>query len=124
MSFRGESPRTELGLAIRAIRRRIDLNQKEFAALTGFNVSLLSWYETGRAKPSAQRLIQILRMARTSAERKPLLKALAAYGVLAPDLAPIVVTPGEESMAPTPMLPVSSGADQTAISEVLERSDA
>jgi transcriptional regulator with XRE-family HTH domain len=95
----------------------MDLDQKEFAALTGFSANLVSWYENARAKPSAERLIQILRLAGTDAERRPILQALKRCGVLASDLAPAVLASRGGLPTDAAMLPVSSDPERTAISE-------
>jgi transcriptional regulator with XRE-family HTH domain len=72
---------------------------------------MVSQYESGGARPSAERLIRLLGLASTDDEREPILTALAAYGVLACDLSPALVG-SRDSMSP-----VSSGADQIATFE-------
>jgi transcriptional regulator with XRE-family HTH domain len=77
---------TDLGRVIRSIRLRENRGQAEFAQSHGWPQATLSQYESGDARPSAERLIALLRLTATDDERGPILKALEACGVLASDL--------------------------------------
>jgi DNA-binding XRE family transcriptional regulator len=87
------SVRNPLALAIRAIRKRLGLTQAAFAEVLFLRQSLLSRFETGAEKPTTERLIHLLRMARTDSERTPIVVALEHRGILASDLAISVSTP-------------------------------
>lgn len=76
---------------IRAIRRRLGMNQTTFAKQFGVDQTTVSQYETGKAKPSAQQLIKILSLAENESESAPILKSLEEeYGLLIPDVAMLV----------------------------------
>lgn len=107
----------DLGRVIRSIRLRINLGQTALARLLRWPQASLSQYESGDARPSAERLIGLLRLASTDDERGPILKALEAYGILAWDLASTFAPPREGSEAAASIVPVSSGVDRTSISE-------
>ena len=77
---------SDLGRAIRTIRLRENRGQAEFARLQGWPQATLSQYESGDARPRAERLIGLLRLAATEDERGPILKALEACGILGSDL--------------------------------------
>jgi len=55
--------------------------------LTGFNGSIVSWYENGRAIPGAERLVMLLRLAKTDRQRRAILAALEQRGISPSDLA-------------------------------------
>jgi transcriptional regulator with XRE-family HTH domain len=76
-----------VGSAVRAIRKRIELNQVPFADLLAIRQGPLSSLENGKFFPSTELLIKILRLAHTDKERSPLLAALAKRGVMPSDLA-------------------------------------
>lgn len=84
----GRTPRrTNLGAALHEIRRRKNLSQAEFGDLLEWPRVSVAQYEAGRMRPSIKRLIMLLRLAATEDERRPVLMALEAYGILASDLA-------------------------------------
>jgi transcriptional regulator with XRE-family HTH domain len=107
----------ELRQAIRCLRKRLDLNQGEFAALCGWPRNMISQYAAEVARPSAERLIHLLRLAVTDDERRPILKALERYGVLATDLAPALPGFHEEVPVSASMDRVSGELDPAAMSD-------
>ena len=100
----------DLGTAVRCIRRRLNIGQAGFARSLGWPQATLSQYESGDARPSAERLINLLRIAATDDERRPILKALEAYGVLASDLTTTLLSSPEQLPAPASAALVSDGA--------------
>jgi transcriptional regulator with XRE-family HTH domain len=88
VSFRKQRrPTGGLGRIIRAIRRRLDLNQSEFAAHLGWPNETLCVYELGRIIPSIPRLVDLLRIAMTDEERGAILATLERKGLSASGLA-------------------------------------
>lgn len=89
MAFRSLKNRTTFSTqeahAVYLIRRRLNLNELEFSIRVGFPVEPI---ERSGNRASAQRLIALLRHARTEEERGLLLAALASRGIRASDLAP------------------------------------
>ena len=79
--------RAGAGAAIRAMRKRLGLTQVEFSRVLFIKQNTLSQFESGHIKPSTERLIHLLRIARVEDERVPLIAALEGRGVLASDLA-------------------------------------
>ncbi len=65
-----------LGQTIRHIRKRMTLNQKDFATRLGVASNTISQYETDTVVPSSSVILQMLRLA-DGEERNPLLKVLA-----------------------------------------------
>ena len=98
----GRPDKNTVGVTIRSMRSRLGLTQVAFSVILSIRQNTLSQVETGVLKPSIERLIQLLRIARTEGEREPLIAALERRGILATDLAPI-----ELSSAPALTLPVS-----------------
>jgi len=84
--FRTRKRRPALGVALRKIRQRGNLSQQELGESLCWSRIVIAQYESGSARPSAERLIALLRLAATDDERRPILKELEAYGVLASDL--------------------------------------
>ena len=84
--------RSPLGCAIRSIRKRLDLNQGELAQAVGWHRVSVVQCETGIGRPGADRLIRLLRLAATDAERVPILEQLRARGVAPEDLSPILAS--------------------------------
>jgi transcriptional regulator with XRE-family HTH domain len=81
-------PIGDLGRAIHRIRKRLNLNQAELAAiLLGADQTSVSHYEAAKLRPSPARLIRLLRLA-SEGERSVILGALEEQGVDATDLAP------------------------------------
>ncbi|HZL27538.1 MAG TPA: helix-turn-helix transcriptional regulator [Acidobacteriaceae bacterium] len=69
-------------LALRAMRRRMNVNQTEFAALLGLKQSIVSLYESGRAKPSMQQLMRVLGLTESKLESDLIRQALKdEYGI-------------------------------------------
>jgi len=62
---------------IMAIRKRLRLNQSDFAKLLNARQKMISQYECGRVKPSPPQIIKILRLARHESESLPLTSFLA-----------------------------------------------
>lgn len=89
MSSRGkrplERPGRSLALAILAIRRRIGITQTELGRRMGWPRNIISQYEKGRVRPSAERLIALLRLAEDG-ERAAILSELEIYGLVSADL--------------------------------------
>lgn len=83
----GSIPKDAVAAAIRSTRKRLGLTQGAFSKTLSVQQSAVSRLENGQLKPSVQRLIQLLRMARTDGERNPIVAALGQRGILASDLA-------------------------------------
>ena len=77
---------------------RENRGQAEFARLQGWPQGTLSQYESGDARPRAERLIGLLRVAATEDERGPILQALEACGILVSDLAQTLVTAAPDAL--------------------------
>ena len=110
MAFERKRPaRGNLGRSIRSIRRRLDVNQTEFARILGWPRWLICKYELDRLQPGSARLIRLLKFAE-GGERPPIIAALAARGVLASDLsdslcsrmAPVSGHPSEQTDSESP----------------------
>lgn len=113
MSFHRRKRRAggNLGRAIRNIRRRLDLNQRELAAFLHWHQTTIAQYELGTAQPSAGRLIRLLHLAVAEEECQPILAALEAKGISVSDLS-------IAASKPLPMASVSGTGAQGAMSEV------
>ena len=81
-----------LGRSIRAIRRRLDLNQGEMAARLGWPRNMVTQYELHTARPRVGRLFDLLGLAVGEEEAAPIIAALEAQGIRAADLSAIAFT--------------------------------
>jgi len=74
---------TDLGKAIRCIRRRLGLGQIALVIrLTGRpHAGEVSRWEAGQLVPTLKMLLRLLHLAETATEREPILEALRARGV-------------------------------------------
>lgn len=119
-------PPGAVGRTIRRMRKRLDLNQTELAALLGWPDYLICKYELGVITPGGPRLIRLLREARGE-ERVPILNALARRGVIPADLAAEPASGGcfgsECATGSVPTTAVSGSRQADAMSESQEVSD-
>ena len=106
----------DFGRAIRSIRLRINLGQAALARLLRWPQASLSQYESGDARPSAERLIGLLRLASTDDERGPILEALEAYGIRVGDLASTLAPPREDSKPAAFSVPAAPAIFETSVS--------
>jgi hypothetical protein len=74
---------TDLGCAVRSIRRRLGLGQIGLVlVLTGRpHAGEISRYESGQTCPNLKTLLALLRLAETPEEREPILGALRRQGI-------------------------------------------
>ncbi len=70
-----------LGVGLREMRRRLDMNTVEFSKRVGWPRNTISQYELGLAKPGTARLLTLLRLAQGAVEREPIVAELCAQGV-------------------------------------------
>ncbi|MGA1991160.1 MAG: helix-turn-helix domain-containing protein [Bryobacteraceae bacterium] len=85
MSYRKQRrPAGDVGRTIHNIRRRLDLNQTEFAERLGWLDESICRYELGKLVPSIPRLVQLLRLA-TKEEQTAILATLEGRGLSSSD---------------------------------------
>jgi DNA-binding transcriptional regulator YiaG len=106
--------KTALGPAVRSIRRRLSLTQVVFSEQLLIRQNTLSQIESGQFTPSAPKLLSLLRLAATDDERGPIVNALEAHGIMASDLAPVLLVSRETP--PAAMGSVCPEVDQTSMS--------
>ncbi len=82
-------PGGKLGSGIRSIRKRLDLNQGEFADKLGWPRNTLVQYELHKIMPSTGRLFRLLQESTEEREKAPIVAALEAQGINLADLSAI-----------------------------------
>jgi transcriptional regulator with XRE-family HTH domain len=82
-----------MALAVRSIRQARGESVMEFAQLLGCPENTVTMYQLGRMKPSAGRLLRLLRLARSEEQVLPILEALDVLGIRPADLVVTSIAP-------------------------------